>query len=151
MDRGIYCLIFQNPVCSLPVGALGEIPFRRGWHIYVGSALGSGGLKRLERHIRLARIRDRRPKWHVDYLLVSDNFILSFAAYTVTTKRLECDLAKGIQGEPVPDFGCSDCNCRSHLIYRDHNPASEVAAAFRALHLSPAIKTIMSRKIKAYI
>ena len=69
MDKGIYCLVFKNPACTVRIGALGPVAFREGWHIYVGSALGSGGLARLDRHIALARDRDKRPKWHVDYLL----------------------------------------------------------------------------------
>lgn len=62
MDKGVYCLVFHNPACTVRIGALGEIAFRKGWHIYVGSALGSGGLKRLGRHIALAADKDKRPK-----------------------------------------------------------------------------------------
>ena len=43
MDKGIYCLVFENPACAIGIGALGPVPFPAGWHIYVGSALGSGG------------------------------------------------------------------------------------------------------------
>jgi Uri superfamily endonuclease len=96
MDKGIYCLVFENPACTVRVGALGDIPFAAGWHVYVGSALGSGGLKRLERHIVFAKGRDRRPTWHVDFLLASPHFLLSSAVSAVTTNRLECPLAEAI-------------------------------------------------------
>ncbi len=57
MDKGIYCLVLKNPACTVRVGALGPLPFAAGWHCYIGSALGPGGLVRLERHTRLAEHR----------------------------------------------------------------------------------------------
>jgi Uri superfamily endonuclease len=149
MDKGIYCLVFENPACTVLVGALGDIPFAAGWHVYIGSALGSGGLQRLERHISLAKNRDRHPKWHVDYLLADPHFLLSAAVFAPTTGRLECPLAEAISGAGITGFGCSDCTCRSHLLYRTHDPQEEVMAAFLKLGLSPVIKTIMSRETKA--
>ena len=74
MDKGIYCLVLKNPACTVRVGALGPVSFAAGWHCYIGSALGPGGLVRLERHLRLAAHRDRRPKWHIDYLLTDPRF-----------------------------------------------------------------------------
>lgn len=145
MDKGIYCLVFKNPACTVRAGALGEIGFRRGWHIYVGSALGSGGLARLERHIALSREKDRRPKWHVDYLSTSQAFTLRYTVHAPTDERLECRLAKTIGGEQVPGFGCSDCSCTSHLFHRQQKPVAEVRAAFRALGLDASTKTLMNR------
>lgn len=145
MDKGIYCLIFKNPACTVRVGALGPVAFEAGWHIYVGSALGSGGIARLERHIVLSQTKDKRPKWHVDYLSVSTSFSLSSAVHALTEERLECRLATALGGEHVPGFGCSDCECTSHLLYRRRNPAREAEAAFRSLGLAPCTKTIMNR------
>ncbi len=144
MDKGIYCLVFKNPGCTGQVGALGEIAFRPGWHCYVGSALGSGGLKRLERHISLAAQRDKRPKWHVDYLHTSSCFSLVYAVYAVTNDRLECRLASELGDGGILKFGCSDCTCRSHLFYRQADPQDEILSAFRHLGLTPATKTIMN-------
>jgi Uri superfamily endonuclease len=148
MDKGIYCLVFKNPGCVVRVGALGEIAFRPGWHCYIGSALGSGGLKRLERHISLAAQRDKRPKWHVDYLPISSCFSLVYAVYAVTNERLECQLAHELDTGGVPKFGCSDCTCTSHLFFRQNNPQEEIISAFRHLRLIPATKTIMSPGVK---
>jgi Uri superfamily endonuclease len=142
MDKGIYCLVFHNPACTAGIGAMGEIAFRKGWHIYVGSALGPGGLKRLERHIALHEKKDKRPKWHVDYLLTNDNFPLRYAVSAATSLRLECLLASAIGGENVPGFGCSDCTCTSHLFYRESDPLPEVRKVFRCLRLFPVTKTI---------
>jgi Uri superfamily endonuclease len=144
MDKGIYCLVFSNPACTVRVGALGKIAFGRGWHIYVGSALGSGGLARLERHIALSRTRDKRPKWHVDYLSESEPFRLRYTLHAVTEERLECQLAEALGGETVPAFGCSDCDCPSHLFYRRSNPVDEIEGAFRTLGLPASTKTLMN-------
>jgi Uri superfamily endonuclease len=145
MDKGIYCLVFENPACTVKVGALGPTGFRDGWHIYTGSALGSGGLSRLGRHIALARDRNKKPKWHVDYLLLDDRFSLRYSVHAPTLERLECRLS-GTLGEPgVPSFGCSDCRCPSHLLCRESDPYDEIAAAFSTLGLVPVTTTIMSR------
>lgn len=145
MDKGIYCLIFKNPACTVTVGALGPVAFHAGWHIYVGSALGSGGLVRLERHIALSRNRDRPPLWHVDYLSENPLFSLRSAVYALTEERLECRLAAALGGEIIPKFGCSDCDCSSHLFYRHRNPVKEAEAAFRSRGLDPCTKTMMNR------
>ncbi len=102
MDKGIYCLVFENPGCTLSVGAIGPVAFSHGWHIYVGSALGSGGLKRLARHIALSEARDRKPKWHVDYLLLDDRFFLRYAVYAPIEERFECPAYPGIGGSGRP-------------------------------------------------
>jgi Uri superfamily endonuclease len=144
MDKGVYCLVFENPGCVIRVGALGEIAFQSGWHIYIGSALGSGGLKRLLRHISLASRLDRQPKWHVDYLLTSPFFSLDYTVHGVTSDRLECHLRDILNDNSVPAFGCSDCSCTSHLLYRQDDPRREILDAFRKLHLDPIIKTIIN-------
>jgi Uri superfamily endonuclease len=130
------------------VGALGEITFRPGWHCYVGSALGSGGLKRLERHISFAAQRDKLPKWHADYLHTSSCFSLVYAVCAVTRERLECRLAQELGCGGIPKFGSSDCDCLSHLFYRQYDPQEEILSAFRHLGLLPATKTIMNSNAK---
>jgi Uri superfamily endonuclease len=145
MDKGIYCLVFSNPACRVRVGALGEIAFRKGWHVYVGSALGSGGLARLERHIALSCTRDKRPKWHVDWLSTSPSFSLRHTLHAVTEERLECRLAETIGGSNIPGFGCSDCACPSHLFYRRTCPLDEVEAAFRSCGLTACTTILMNR------
>ena len=145
MDKGIYCLVIKNPACSVTVGALGQVPLAAGWHIYVGSALGSGGLKRLERHIALSQNRDKRPKWHIDWLLKSPYFSLRSAVFAMTEERLECRLAQALGGDTIPGFGCSDCTCPSHLFYRRRNPVKETEAAFRSLGLAAYTKTLMNQ------
>lgn len=148
MDKGIYCLVFRNHGCNLRIGALGAITFRAGWHTYVGSALGSGGLKRLERHISLAHLHNKQPKWHIDHLLTSPLFSLVCAFYAVTAERLECQLARELNDGGVSMFGCSDCSCTSHLLYRPGDPKREILAAFHNLQLDPIIKTIINPQVQ---
>jgi Uri superfamily endonuclease len=147
MDKGIYSLVFQTPGSTIRVGALGALTFRAGWYIYVGSALGSGGLQRLGRHISLTLLRDKQPTWHVDYLLTSSCFSLVYAVYAVTGDRLECKLAGGLDDDGIPKFGCSDCSCTSHLLYSKSDPKQEIFAAFRKLKLDPVIKTIITAQV----
>jgi Uri superfamily endonuclease len=144
MDKGTYCLVFKTPGCTIRVGALGDLLFQAGWYMYVGSALGSGGLKRLKRHISLARLRDKQPAWHVDYLLTSPEFSLKFAVCAISGDRFECQLSRELNGTRIPGFGCSDCSCTSHLFYRKDDPLDEILTAFRSLRLSPLIKTIIN-------
>lgn len=143
MDKGIYCLLFQNTSCSLFVGRLGLRVFRAGWHIYVGSAQGPGGLIRVIRHIRFARTHPDNPTWHVDHLFLSDCFILRKVICASTTSPLECDLARLLGGTSVPDFGCSDCSCPSHLLFRTDDPSDEIGSAMAILGLFAMSKTII--------
>jgi Uri superfamily endonuclease len=147
MDKGIYCLVFQTSGCTIPIGALSPRTFRAGWYIYVGSALGSGGLQRLNRHISLARLRDKKPKWHVDYLLTSPCFSLMYAVSAATADRMECQLARELNKDEIPKFGCSDCSCTSHLLYRKDDPMQDLLTAFRKLQLDAAIKTIINPQV----
>lgn len=147
MDKGIYCLVFTTPGCTIRVGALGDLHFRAGWYIYVGSALGSGGLKRLRRHISLARLCNKQPTWHVDYLLTSPEFSLKFAVWAISVERYECLLSRELNRNRIPGFGCSDCSCSSHLYFREEDPRDEILIAFRSLLLSPVIKTIINAQV----
>lgn len=129
--KGIYCLILRNTACSVDVGRLGKIDIEDGYHIYVGSALGPGGLKRLQRHIRVSQEGNvSKAHWHIDYLFMHPAFDLVSVIYAHSSERMECLLAKRIGAENVPGFGCSDCNCRSHLFYRRNRPVEEIEEAF---------------------
>ena len=140
MGTGCYCLVFANAGAVLEVGSLGLTVFRAGYHIYIGSALGPGGLSRVERHVRLGHSRDRRPHWHVDRLLLDPRFRLSAVVTAGTSERLECTLARAIGGEAVAGFGATDCWCGSHLIFRPADPVDEVVASFNTIGLVPDVR-----------
>lgn len=118
-DRGAYLLLLQlKKKQVIPVGALGTLDFKPGWYIYVGSAMN--GLKaRLARHTR----KRKNKHWHIDYLRdVADTVeCLPIRA----SKRLECEMSQALAvhcPKRTPDFGCSDCECDSHLYYQANNP-----------------------------
>jgi Uri superfamily endonuclease len=142
MERGVYALVFRNRACCLTIGSLGEIHFRKGWHIYIGSARGPGGFARVRRHRLLARSRDRPPTWHVDHLLLSPAFSLRHVVCGPTGKNLECALASSLSSGAVPSFGSSDCTCGSHLFYRPSDPLGEVMEVMASLGLHPVSATI---------
>ncbi|MEI7435112.1 MAG: GIY-YIG nuclease family protein [Methanomicrobiales archaeon] len=100
MEKGVYCLALFNRSCTIRVGALGDLAFPGGWHVYTGSAQGPGGLKRVQRHIRIAESRTQTKRWHIDYLLGDAGVTLLYAVCARTTRLLECELASAIGGEP---------------------------------------------------
>ena len=135
MKKGVYTLILEcTAEQCIRIGALGEKTFAPGWYIYVGSALGAGGLDRVCRHIRFYRERYRRPKWHIDYLMEKTR--LDSVIYAATEERLECALSKAVGGAGVAGFGCSDCECSTHLNYRAAAPAGEIMRAFEEIGLA---------------
>jgi Domain of unknown function DUF123 len=63
---GTYVLVLSSRSTDLiQIGRLGALQLQSGFYVYVGSALGPGGVRaRLAHHLKLSR----RPHWHIDYL-----------------------------------------------------------------------------------
>ncbi|MFN4217844.1 MAG: GIY-YIG nuclease family protein [Candidatus Bipolaricaulia bacterium] len=98
------------------VGRLGPQSFD-GIYLYVGSALGPGGFKRIKRHRAVAEGRNQTRRWHIDYLL-SLGQLRGALLFKTSDKTMECALAKQLAcfAEPViAGFGASDCRCQTHL------------------------------------
>ena len=114
--KGIYVLIIDlNHDISCCIGALGELEFQRGLYAYVGSAQNNLEL-RVKRHQR----KKKRLFWHIDYLLNSEAAKVTSVYHVPRRKAEECIVASMIQDSgalPVRGFGCSDCQCKSHLFY----------------------------------
>lgn len=115
---GTYVLVLTvSRRLEIAVGKLGLLEAGPGFYVYVGSALGPGGLAaRIGRHCR----REKRLRWHVDYLRAVAQ--LEEVWYATGKGRRECRWAKALWGMPgasVPmaGFGASDCGCRSHLSF----------------------------------
>lgn len=124
--KGTYALVLHlESREEITVGKLGTFGFPTGYYLYLGSALGPGGLEaRLYRHRR----RDKKLHWHIDYLLEHAQLVEVWSA--ASTARLECLWAQAARqlpdGEtPVPGFGSSDCRCPSHLIRLARKPSYE--------------------------
>ncbi len=113
-DKGLYLLLLEVHG-RLLVGRLGTLDFS-GWYVYVGSAQGPAGLKRIQRHSDYGTRTSAPLRWHVDVLLASG--ALRGAVVALTDERLECRLAEGLGvalSPAFPGFGSSDCACPTHL------------------------------------
>ncbi len=130
-DSGSYIFIMRlKRDRKLLIGSLGEVRFRKGYYLYVGSAKTSLS-KRIGRHRRIVR----KLRWHIDYLRAS---ALYHAALPV---RASVDLECGIGSElekisewSVPEFGSSDCGCRSHLFGMAGDPLHDRAFIRLLMH-----------------
>ncbi|WMW26246.1 DUF123 domain-containing protein [Methanolobus sediminis] len=141
-EKGVYCLIFRNGNSVLDAGSLKNIEFSKGYHVYVGSALGSGGLKRLKRHVLLSLEKNKKPRWHVDYLSFSHEFELISVIYAITDKQVECELAGRLESsfnDHIRGFGAGDCGCSSHLFYSKKRPLILIKDAFNAVELKSKV------------
>jgi sugar fermentation stimulation protein A len=118
-DSGSYLLVLHlKRDRRLSVGKLGEIKFRKGYYVYVGSAKANL-TKRIERHRRLLK----NYHWHIDFLRGAADF---HAALPIrSSEDLECGIASAlgkISAWEVKGFGSSDCECNSHLFGMPEDP-----------------------------
>jgi Uri superfamily endonuclease len=127
---GAYALVLHLTVpIAVRVGRLGEWALPSGWHVYVGSALGAGGLRgRLARHFRT----EKKLRWHIDYVLAA-NVDVSEVWYVESSARWECVWARQLAALPgarvlIPRFGAGDCHCPSHLLAFEASPPFEAFA-----------------------
>jgi len=111
---------------TVEVGALGEQALDRGWYAYTGSALGSGGFARVDRHRELAAGEHETRHWHVDYLLAHPAATVSEVVRSPGSD-VECAVARRLPAGPVEGFGASDCECPSHLAALDGEGAPSAA------------------------
>ncbi|MCW4018315.1 MAG: GIY-YIG nuclease family protein [Candidatus Bathyarchaeota archaeon] len=113
MLSGIYALIVRlTEDTVVNGGAKGKLSFIKGTYVYVGSAQTN-----LEQRVKRHLLKDKRLFWHIDYLLDSPAANVVEVLYLQGDKAVECAVAQEIskQGDPIDGFGCSDCNCKSHL------------------------------------
>jgi sugar fermentation stimulation protein A len=124
-------ILFLEKNRTLNIGKLGKIFFKSGFYIYCGSA--KRNIKqRVKRHAKAFK----KHHWHIDYLRQYSRFIDSFIAKEAQT---ECNISenlKNISESSIPGFGCSDCNCISHLYYFETNPVYKVQFQNIILNLS---------------
>jgi Uri superfamily endonuclease len=137
-EPGTYALLLKlDKQERITVGKLGAFDFTAGYYLYVGSALGSGGLRaRLARHRRDSKNSSqsspgqtgKKLHWHIDYLLQRAQLVEVWSL--ASEERLECkwsEVARRLSGAQVPvrGFGSSDCRCPAHLIYFSARPNRE--------------------------
>lgn len=96
----------------LQVGKLGMFDFPAGRYIYTGSARRNLEA-RIARHLR----REKKLRWHIDYLLAAPQATITDVA---RFSEMECELNRATAGKIlIAGFGASDCaaGCGSHLKY----------------------------------
>lgn len=115
--KGSYILVINLEIDkSIQIGKLGNIYFKKGFYTYIGSA--QNGLKqRINRHLR----SEKKYHWHIDYLLKHAKIEDIYSKES--NQNEECIISKKFNEKflSIPKFGCSDCNCISHLFYGSKN------------------------------
>jgi Uri superfamily endonuclease len=94
---------------------LGEVSFKEGDYIYIGSAKGCLET-RLQRHLR----KEKKIFWHIDYLV--ENQKVKILQIWTMDKKVECQTAEVFYQNPTAGiikkgFGSSDCKCLTHLFF----------------------------------
>ncbi|HDD34028.1 MAG TPA: GIY-YIG nuclease family protein [Thermofilaceae archaeon] len=146
---GTYALILELD-CELEVevgGRRGRL--KPGTYVYIGSALGAGGLKaRVSRHCS----KGKGVRWHIDQL--TRRVTPSYVVYAVSNLRLECRLVRLLLEmgfySPIRGFGSTDCRsgCPSHLLASSSGISyciRAVAEALLRLGVEPKVYRISTR------
>ena len=133
--NGTYTLlIYLRQPADISIGKRGEYSFKAGYYAYVGSAL-NGLETRISRHLR----KDKKLHWHIDYLL--QHAAVHEVIYAESSEKRECRISGELRQvlDSIPDFGCSDCRCSSHLFFHDDKDVlrKAVLAGFTAAGLVP--------------
>jgi sugar fermentation stimulation protein A len=137
-DRGDYMVVLHiQDDKDISIGAKGSIHFPKGYYVYVGSA-------KQNLAARLARHQRKRKKmhWHIDYLRQEADVTAIIPIRTADD--LEHELAGSVSSIApwsIAGFGCTDCQCSSHLFGFSDNPIHrrdfmEVVENFRMNRLS---------------
>ncbi len=127
---GTYALLMQSArQGTVRIGRLGVLEQAPGHYIYVGSALGPGGLRsRVGRHRR----RSKKRHWHIDHLRARTRLEAVWVVYDPgRNEHVWAEAMRALSGASVPlaGFGASDCGCETHLF---HYAAPPSLASFRA-------------------
>lgn len=141
-DAGDYLVLLYNDLeRDIVIGAKGSMHFPKGYYVYTGSAK-KNLMARLARHQR----KRKKMHWHIDYLRQQTEVV---AVIPIRTQDdLEHDLAHAVDAIAdwhVDAFGCTDCDCQSHLFGFTSNPIQrrdfiQVVEDFRMNRLEDFIK-----------
>ena len=123
---GTYVLVVHLPSdIVLRIGRLGTFWLPTGYVLYVGSAMGPGGVRRrTDRH----RDADAVKRWNLDHLKGVAHPVELWWTQD-TAKVVECAWAMALCGLPgfccpAPGFGSNDCKtCPAHLYHSSARPS----------------------------
>ncbi len=136
-NKGSYILIGELEEDRELLISSKKMNFRKGYYIYVGSAMNSLS-SRTKRHLR----KTKKLRWHIDYLTT---FMKRIKTLNIeSSEPLECQIARSIGKIAdgfAKNFGSSDCSCLSHLYWMKENPLQdegfmEILLKFRIERLS---------------
>ncbi len=123
LDRGSYLLVLYNETAfSKRIGRLGERQFKKGYYVYIGSAL-NGLNSRIKRHMR----KRKKTHWHLDYIFPGCMKLSKL--FPISRKdRIEVLLAQRLQtisSNRIPGFGSSDTREPSYLFFFTEDPVRQ--------------------------
>ena len=110
---GIYVILAElKETQEIQAGKKKRLSFNKGFYGYVGSALAS-----LEKRVARHTNPQKKLHWHIDYLLQKAR--VRTVIYAETAEKKECVIARALNQRlpSIKGFGCSDCNCHSHLFF----------------------------------
>ena len=110
----------------LRIGRLGVLRARRGSYLYVGSALGPGGVRARVRHHER---RSERPRWHIDHLRAGTELVEVWYSHdTLRREHQWATIVSRLDGAraAMAGFGSSDCRCATHLFFFENRPSVKV-------------------------
>jgi Uri superfamily endonuclease len=115
---GTYAFLLSSASdAEIRVGRFGDMQLQSGFYLYLGSALGPGGVRaRVNHHLHASP----RPHWHIDYLRPHASVEEVWLCHG--RKRREHLWARFLArmpgvSVPMPGFGSSDCACEAHLFF----------------------------------
>jgi len=124
---GTYALVLGSIIRGLiQIGSLGNLQVVPGFYVYVGSAMGPGGIRaRVSHHLRPAP----RRHWHVDYLRTRVDVKQIWVTYdreSAEHRWAKCFSTMRGASLPMPGFGSSDCSCPAHLFLFKQCPSRRI-------------------------
>lgn len=118
-NKGSYIILGElKRNIYLNIGKRGNIFFKKGFYLYVGSAMNSLS-SRIKRHLR----KDKKLRWHIDYLIP---YFKNVEPLIINSEeKIECIISSEIEKiceGYIKGFGSCDCKCKSHLYFLKNNP-----------------------------
>ena len=115
---GTYALVLvSRRIMHVRIGRTGKLETQPEFYVYVGSAHGPGGVRaRVAHHQKLTP----QPHWHIDYLRAVLELPEAWLTYDPVRREHAWAVALNVWPGvllPVTGFGCSDCECDSHLYF----------------------------------
>jgi len=127
--KGAYLLVLDvTTKVRFHCGSLGKITIPKGLYLYVGSALGVGGVKsRVLRYFN----RPLVGKWHIDKLLNTGKVSIRAVICIFSSSRVESmiynELMRTGFKATIKRFGSTDTKDETHLLYSQTSLSNTIA------------------------